>query len=78
MNWIEIDKILYNIINRHDTVEDMLKEAEKQFKWNRSQSEAAVKPLLNRNTKSVILEKPIKKVAVAAKSAINKKSKGKR
>ena len=40
MNWIEIDKILYNIIARHDNTEDMLLEAEKQFKWNRSQSKA--------------------------------------
>lgn len=77
MNWIEIDKILYNIINRHDTVEDMLKEAEKQFKWNRSQSEAAVKPLLNRNTNYKKTTNRIKEVAVAAKPAINKRRKGK-
>jgi len=51
MNWIEIDKILYGIIARHDALEDMLVEAEKQFKWNRSQSEAAIKPLLNRQIK---------------------------
>ena len=48
VNWIEIDRILYGIIARHDAVEDMLKEAEKQFRWNRSQSEAAIKPLLKR------------------------------
>ena len=61
MNWIEIDKMLYGIIARHDNTEDMLKEAEKQFKWNRSQSEAAIKPLLNRNTfNNVVAEKPVK------------------
>ena len=61
MNWIEIDKILYNIIARHDNTEDMFKEAEKQFKWNRSQSEAAIKPLLNRNTfNNVVAEKPVR------------------
>ena len=61
MNWIEIDQILYNIIARHDNTEDMLKEAERQFKWNRSQSEAAIKPLLKRNTFSnVVAEKPVK------------------
>ena len=48
MNWIAIDEILYGIIARHNNLEDMLLEAEKQFKWSRSQSEAAVKPLLNR------------------------------
>jgi hypothetical protein len=61
MNWIEIDKILYKIIARHDNTEDMLLEAEKQFKWNRSQSEAAIKPLLNRNTfNNVVAENPKK------------------
>lgn len=60
MNWIEIDKMLYGIIARHDAVEDMLKEAERQFKWNRSQSEAAIKPLLSRNTLlNVVAEKPV-------------------
>lgn len=61
MNWIEIDKILYNIIARHDDTEDMLKEAEKQFKWNRSQSEAAIKPLLKRNTFETKIEEQPKK-----------------
>jgi hypothetical protein len=61
MNWIEIDKMLYGIIARHDALEDMLKEAEKQFKWNRSQSEAAIKPLLERNTLyEIVAEKPTK------------------
>jgi hypothetical protein len=61
MNWIEIDKMLYGIIARHDALEDMLKEAEKQFKWNRSQSEAAIKPLLKRNTLyEIVAEKPTK------------------
>jgi 1,6-anhydro-N-acetylmuramate kinase len=50
LNWLEIDKILWSIIARHDVPEDMLVEAEKQFKWNRSQSEAALLPLLKRNT----------------------------
>ena len=62
MNWLEIDKMLYGIIARHDAVEDMLLEAEKQFKWSRSQSEAAVKPLLKRNTnKPIIAETPKKR-----------------
>lgn len=59
MNWIEIDKILYGIIGRHDSVEDMIKEARTQFKWNQSQAEAAVKPLLKRNTiLKPVAEKP--------------------
>ena len=31
MNWIEIDAILYGIIARHDNINDMLEEAQKQF-----------------------------------------------
>lgn len=60
MNWIEIDKILYNIINRHDTVEAMLEEAGKQFKWTQRQSEVALLPLLKRNTDHKVIEKTTK------------------
>jgi hypothetical protein len=72
MNWIEIDKILYGIIARHDTVEGMFDEAKKQFRWNQSQAEAAVKPLLKRNTFSVDFEDTAKKVEFSKKGAINK------
>lgn len=49
MNWIEIDRILYSIIKRHDKDEDIIKESMKQFKWDRRQAETAVKPLLKRH-----------------------------
>lgn len=59
MNWIEIDKMLYGIIARHNAVEDMLKEAKTQFKWTDSQAEAALKPLLKRNNiDKIIAETP--------------------
>ena len=62
MNWLEIDKILYGIIARHDAIEDMLKEAKTQFKWTDSQAQAAVKPLLKRNnTNNSIVETPKKR-----------------
>jgi len=48
LNWIEIDKILYGIIKRHDAVDDMIAEAMNQFKWTKRQSEIAIKPLLKR------------------------------
>ena len=73
MNWIEIDKILYGIINRHDAVEDMYKEAKIQFKWNQSQAEAAIKPLLKRNTKKKIITKPAKTIEKKGKKLLNKK-----
>jgi hypothetical protein len=59
MNWIEIDRMLYGIIARHDAVEGMLDEAKKQFKWSDSQAEAAVLPLLKRNNiDKIIVETP--------------------
>jgi len=50
MNWIEIDKILYSIIERQDTEQSVIEEARKQFKWTQSQAEVAVKPLLKRHS----------------------------
>ena len=73
MNWLEIDKILYGIIDRHDAVEDMYKEAKIQFKWNQSQAEAAIKPLLKRNTKNKIIEKSAKTTEKKSKKLLNKK-----
>ena len=63
MNWLEIDKILYNIIARHDVVEDMLKEAKTQFKWTDSQARTALLPLLVRNTFEEELPKTAKKTS---------------
>ena len=48
MNWLEIDAILYGIIARHDNVNDMLDEAQKQFKWTPSQADDAMRPLIKR------------------------------
>jgi len=62
LNWLEIDKMLYGIIARHDAVEDMLKEAKTQFKWNDRQAETAVLPLLKRNNiDKIIAETPKKR-----------------
>jgi len=62
VNWLEIDKMLYGIIARHDAVEDMLKEAKTQFKWNDRQAETALLPLLKRNNvNNIIAETPKKR-----------------
>jgi len=63
LNWLEIDKILYGIIARHDAVEDMLKEAKTQFKWNDSQVKSALLPLLKRNNFKEELPKTTKKTS---------------
>jgi hypothetical protein len=49
MNWIEIDKILYRIIGRHDTVDAIYSEAQKTFKWDMDQARTAIDPLLKRH-----------------------------
>jgi hypothetical protein len=55
--------MLYGIIARHDAVEDMLKEAKTQFKWNNRQAETALLPLLKRNNFEEVLPKIIKKTS---------------
>ena len=49
MNWIEIDRILYSIIARHDAVDAIYAEAQKQFKWDTDQARTAIDPLLKRH-----------------------------
>lgn len=64
MNWLEIDAILYGIIARHDNVNDMLNEAQKQFKWTSSQADDAMQPLIKRaGVKGAVIDtvKPIKR-----------------
>lgn len=51
MNWIEIDKLLYKMIQRHDAVDAMYAEAQKTFKWDKSQAKAAIDPLIKRYNK---------------------------
>jgi hypothetical protein len=59
MNWIEIDKMLYKMIDRHDTVDAIYAEAQKTFKWDLKQAHDAINPLLKRHTKHIIVaEKP--------------------
>ena len=55
--------MLYGIIARHDAVEDMLKEAKTQFKWNDRQAETALLPLLKRNNFEEVLSKTTKKTS---------------
>ena len=49
MNWLQIDDIIYRMMARHDSINDVLKEAMITFKWNLSQAEAAVSPINSRH-----------------------------
>jgi hypothetical protein len=57
MNWIEIDRLLYKIIERHSSADGMYAEACKTFKWDQSQARAAIDPLLKRNTDHIVAAK---------------------
>ena len=48
MNWIEIDKMIVGLIQAGNDHEQIHKDMMKQFKWSRSQAEAAIKPLIAR------------------------------
>ena len=61
MNWIEIDRILYRIIGRHDTVDAIYSEAQKTFKWDIEQARTAIDPLLKRHGTLKPVEQPVKK-----------------
>jgi len=73
MNWIEIDKILVGIAERHDNTEDMFAEVEKQFKWTRSQSEAAINPLLKRHSINITVAKKPKTAKKLPKKVAKKR-----
>lgn len=49
MNWIEIDKLLISMLQRHTDIEQAYTESEKQFKWSRSQAKSAIDPLIKRH-----------------------------
>ena len=61
MNWIEIDRILYRIIARHNNVDSIYAEAQKTFKWDQSQARTAIDPLLKRHGTLKPVEQPTKK-----------------
>ena len=61
MNWIEIDKFLYGLISAAKSEEQLYADAMKKFTWNRSQAEAAIKPLQSYNTIIEIIVNPVVK-----------------
>ena len=63
MNWIEIDKFLRGLINAAESEEQLYIDAMKKFSWNKSQAEAAIKPLQSRNNFEEELPKTTKKTS---------------
>jgi hypothetical protein len=66
MNWIEIDKLLYKMIDKHQSVEDVYAEAGKYFKWDLGQARTAIDPLIKRHSKlTLVTETPNPKTVKA-------------
>ena len=49
MNWIQIDKIILNLLDAHTDRKKLYADVKKQFKWNDSQTKVAVDPLIERS-----------------------------
>ena len=84
MNWLQIDDIIYRMMARHDSINDVLKEAMITFKWNLSQAEAAVSPinsrhptLLNSDAKPPTVKKKPTKAKAPVKTVEEKPTKAK-
>jgi len=61
MNWIEIDKILCEMIQQHSSAEEIYQEACDKFKWDNKQARDAVDPLLKRHSDIKSVAKTSKK-----------------
>jgi len=58
MNWIEIDKMIRDLLQAGNEPESVMADMKKQFNWTQSQAEHAVKPLIARTP---VLQKKHKK-----------------
>ena len=69
MNWIQIDKIILNLLDAHTDKEKLYADVKKQFKWNDSQTKVAVDPLIQRSNWHEKTTKPVKKKATRKKKS---------
>jgi hypothetical protein len=48
MNWLQIDKMIIDLLQAGNDPEVVMNDMKKQFKWTQAQAESAVKPLVSR------------------------------
>jgi len=69
MNWIQIDKIILNLLDAHTDREKLYADVKKQFKWNDSQTKIAVDPLIERSNWHENSVKSVKKKSTRKKKS---------
>lgn len=48
MNWLQIDKMITDLLQAGNDPDAVMEDMKKQFKWTQTQAESAVKPLVSR------------------------------
>jgi|TARA_B110000483_G_C18094281_1_gene503228 hypothetical protein len=75
MNWMEIDRIIHNMITIYTDKEALYSDVKKKFNWSDSQCEAAVAPLLQRSSwYDKVIEEPTPKKVVKKKKPTKAKA----
>jgi|TARA_R110002167_G_scaffold32489_5_gene105388 hypothetical protein len=78
MNWMEIDRIIHNMITIYTDKEALYSDVKKKFNWSDSQCEAAVAPLLQRSSwYDKVIEEPTPKKVVKKKKPTKAPAKAK-
>tara|TARA_B110000503_G_C7123332_1_gene403485 strand:+ start:200 stop:469 length:270 start_codon:yes stop_codon:yes gene_type:complete len=76
MNWMEIDRIIHNMITIYTDKEALYSDVKKKFNWSDSQCEAAVAPLLQRSSwYDKVIDEPTPKKVVKKKKPTKAKAK---
>ena len=75
MNWMEIDRIIHNMITIYTDKESLYSDVKKKFNWSDSQCEAAVAPLLQRSSwYDKVIEEPTPNKVVKKKKPTKAKA----
>ena len=61
MNWIEIDRVLRNMVSIYKDRTKLYADVKKKFAWNNSQAKAALDPIVNKMDAVVEPVKPKRK-----------------
>lgn len=92
MNWIEIDRVLRNMVSIYKDRAKLYADVKKKFAWNNNQAKAALDPIVNKMDAVVVepvkpkrkrrtkaeMEASRKKAPVKAKKLPKKAKKGKK
>lgn len=77
MNWIEIDRVLRNMVSIYKDRTKLYADVKKKFAWNNNQTKAALDPIVNKMDAVVKPVKPKRKRRTKAEMEASRK-KGKK